>query len=411
MRPMGTDSSALSFIESLGDACLVVDDGLAVAASNQAADTLYRPGKPLVGSSVLDWCPAAGVDEFISRIGSCNGHPASFSMTQVRGDGSTFDAEITAATCHHHSSPGVTLIVREKPSRPAQCQDDLAIRNVALDNALDGIVVHTIDGMLLFANRAALSQWGNADLEALKAAGPFPWVPEPARDHIRKRVATLTAHGEARFDTPGTSPSGDPLNIEVHSRLIPTDRGPVVVATARDVTERIQTEEMVRYLAYHDMLTGLANRVKLGQELSHEVAAAGRYGDLLGVIFIDLNDFKPVNDTYGHTIGDHVLREVADRIAGNVRESDTVARLGGDEFVVVLPRLSEPEDLQIVADKLSAEISRPIRAGRQEIRVSATLGTALHEPGEDADSLLIRADLAMYDARDRRIVDAEHAEA
>lgn len=392
------------FIHSIGDACMLVDESLTIAASNGAAESLYRAvDRPLDTTSFLDRCRECDHEDISTRIASCNGTPGTFTITQVRHDGTTFNAEITAATAIHGPTRGHTLVVRERPVRLSGFADELAIRDIALEHALDGVVVHTAEGILLYANKAACDQWGVGCIDDVIDKGPFGWVPENERDDIRKRMDMLVSEGEARFDTYGRKRNGVRLNVEIHARLVDTENGPVIVSTARDVTERIQTEEMVRYLAYHDMLTGLANRVRLGQELAHQISMADRHHDLLGVIFMDLNDFKPVNDSYGHTIGDHVLREVADRLAGSIRENDLVARLGGDEFVVVLPRLQDEKYLPAIAEKLARRISEPIQVGGQTITVNGTFGMAAHRRGEDADSLLIRADMAMYDAREKQV--------
>lgn len=268
-----------------------------------------------------------------------------------------------------------------------------------LDNAVDSVVAHTLEGDLLYANRAACEQWG-CSFDDMCVRGPFAWVPQEQRPLIAARIDALRTSGDARFESTGTVADGRDVCYEVHSRLVETSTGPMVLSSMRDIGERIQTEEMVRYLAYHDTLTGLANRTLLGQELAHALAYADRHDDIVGVVFIDLNDFKPVNDTFGHAIGDHVLREVADRISGCVRETDTVARVGGDEFVVLLPRLGDARHLPAVARKLSEAIEQPMTVNDVPLGVTSSVGLALHERGEDADTLLTRADLAMYGSRE-----------
>ncbi len=292
----------------------------------------------------------------------------------------------------------------EQPTPPPVLGADgesrrLALQQIMLDNSLDGIVAHTPDGELLYANEAAMQQWQMSAEEA-RRRGPFGWVAEEQRPSIADRTATLMSGAAARFETTGRRPDGSFCRVEVQARCIETPDGPVILSTARDISERREAEEMVRYLAYHDMLTGLANRVLLGQDIAHAIAEAERHGDVIGVLFIDLDRFKPINDSYGHAVGDHVLREIADRIAGCVRETDTVARLGGDEFVVLLPRLATAAALVGVAQKVTEEIERKVTINSIEVCVQATMGLAAYRTGEDADSLLTRADLSMYEARE-----------
>ncbi|WP_120008144.1 diguanylate cyclase domain-containing protein [Teichococcus vastitatis] len=163
------------------------------------------------------------------------------------------------------------------------------------------------------------------------------------------------------------------------------------------------------HAAQHDGLTGLPNRRLLGQRLEEAITAAERHKGGMALIFIDLDRFKPINDTLGHEAGDMVLRQVALRLSGVVRPSDTVARLGGDEFVVLLCRLPQPDLWRSVADRIGRSLDQPMSYGGQRVSVGASLGVALYpQHGTDAESLLRHADEAMYNAkRSRRAM--EHA--
>lgn len=285
----------------------------------------------------------------------------------------------------------------------ASCEADLMLHSKLLDAAIDAIIAYTPDGTLVYANAAARARWDGVTLEQIRAAGPFGWIPVERRARARERAARVCIDGELRFESRINEPSGEAISLEVHSQLLNTPLGPLIMANIRDVADRVETEEMVRYLAYHDTLTGLANRVALDSELSHAISMSDRHGDNVGLVFLDLDDFKPVNDTYGHTTGDHVLREVANRLVGSVRDSDTVARIGGDEFVVLLPRLRRPTDLQGIAKSLVAEVNRPISVNGVEVCVTASCGLALHIRGEDAERFVTRADLSMYESRQRGV--------
>jgi diguanylate cyclase (GGDEF)-like protein len=140
--------------------------------------------------------------------------------------------------------------------------------------------------------------------------------------------------------------------------------------------------------------------MKLEDDLRSALASADRHDDLVGVVYLDLDDFKPVNDELGHAVGDDVLREVADRMLSCVRECDTVARLGGDEFLVLVSRLAHRDDLAVVARKLEDRIQGLIAVqGHPSVRVTASAGLATYVPGESAEDLMNRADHAMYRAK------------
>jgi len=405
MSPVADDGVAPhGFIESIGEACLVVDEQMMVAAANAAAGRLYaRSVEDLKGYYIADLCGDCHGDVVVEAITTCGSdHSAKLAATQVRGDGSMFQADISArrcAECAHgldHAGHSV-LVVRERP--PVPCCDDLELRSLLLDECIDAMIAHTLDGELLYANKEALCQWGFDSVDQIRARGAFGWATPEEHTMITERTVLLASAGELRFTTYGTRGNGAKTYCEVHARVIDTTSGPVVVAVMRDVSHRLHAEEMVRYLAYHDTLTGLANRTAFDEELGRVLVAAGRHEDHTGLVFIDVNDFKPINDTLGHTIGDHALQIIAKRINESVRLSDTVARMGGDEFVVLLPRLSRPEDLQEIARKIAREVSRPMHIGELEVAVTVSVGLALHEKGESAESFVIRADLAMYESR------------
>lgn len=371
-----------------------------VLAANAPAGELYgKPHLALTGVGISELCPAAEHDALILEIASCNGRPRSFTALQTR-ENDVFVGSFSAKSCHEDDLDHVVLIVREMEQSPGLCESDLTLRTMMLNHVSDGIVCYTPEGELLFANRTSLATWGVESLQEARALGPFGWMAEEMRSGLAERLTTVLKQGEARFESHGTAPNGEPVHLEISSTLVHHGSDTYILSSVRDITERIRAEEMVRYLAYHDTLTGLANRVLLESELAHAISLSDRHGDVVGVVFLDLDDFKPVNDTYGHTVGDHVLRVVADRLAGAVRDHDTVARSGGDEFVILLPRLTEEGDAAAVARKLSEEVARPITIGSETIQVNASVGVAVHEAGEDAESLLTRADLSMYRSRE-----------
>jgi diguanylate cyclase (GGDEF)-like protein/PAS domain S-box-containing protein len=167
---------------------------------------------------------------------------------------------------------------------------------------------------------------------------------------------------------------------------------------------RTETEAKIRHQALHDAVTGLPNRILFEDRLTRVLATARRHGRSLAVLFLDLDNFKRVNDSLGHSVGDEVLLTVAQRMAGCIRMEDTLARFGGDEFVVLMPEIHRPEDWTEVVDRISGALQQPLQtAGRQlvtSVSVGVALGGAPH-PEKDAQALLRDADLAMYAAKQR----------
>lgn len=173
------------------------------------------------------------------------------------------------------------------------------------------------------------------------------------------------------------------------------------VAIKQDISERKATDERVQHLAHHDQLTDLPNRMLLTDRLFQALAQARRERGTLAVLFLDLDNFKPVNDTLGHDIGDLLLKEVALRLRVCApRESDTAARLGGDEFVILLAQIDKAADAVVVAGKVLAALGRPFVIGPHCIEISTSIGIAVYpQHGEEVTRLLKNADTAMYHAK------------
>jgi diguanylate cyclase (GGDEF)-like protein/PAS domain S-box-containing protein len=168
------------------------------------------------------------------------------------------------------------------------------------------------------------------------------------------------------------------------------------VGISYDLTERKRADEYIYHVAHHDPLTGLPTRTLLRDRLDLFIERARRSQNDLAVIVIDLDNFKRVNDSLGHQAGDTVLCEISKRLKACVRKSDTIGRMGGDEFVVLLPDLRSEKDAEEVCQKLLATIAQPIRIGKHEIIVTASIGIGLFPGCNDVDSLFKNADLAMY---------------
>ena len=188
--------------------------------------------------------------------------------------------------------------------------------------------------------------------------------------------------------------------LELHCRDLRADQTVAgLVITMRDVTERRRLERELTHQAFHDSLTGLANRMLYADRLEHALARGARDGSVVGVLFIDLDDFKIVNDTLGHAVGDQLLIAVADRISGALRADDTAARLGGDEFAALIENVQDPGAVEETASRILAALAEPIIIDGETRYAVASIGITTTPEADNADELLRQADLALYVAK------------
>ena len=204
------------------------------------------------------------------------------------------------------------------------------------------------------------------------------------------------------FETERMTKDGRRLEIALSLSPIKDQFGGVIgfSGIGRDITERRRTEDRIRRLALHDSLTSLPNRALFQDRLQQALAEARRHDRRVALLLLDLDHFKDINDTLGHTAGDRFLKEVAQRLDACVRASDTVARLGGDEFALILTELRQPEDAAVLARRAVRMVAEGMRLDNQEIQTTASIGITIYPTdSEDADQLLRYADLALYRAK------------
>jgi diguanylate cyclase (GGDEF)-like protein/PAS domain S-box-containing protein len=196
----------------------------------------------------------------------------------------------------------------------------------------------------------------------------------------------------------GLKRTGETFPLEIMTVSLKGREGVVVVI--RDITERKQTEEKIRQMAYHDSLTGLPNRKLFSDRLDLALVQAQRNKKKVGIAMLDLDNFKDVNDTLGHDIGDLTLKATAERLHADLRKGDTIARFGGDEFVLILPDLETIEDAIQVVQKIVDSFCKPFLMDTHQLVVTTSIGIAVYpDDGTDDDILLRNADIAMYQAK------------
>ncbi len=274
-------------------------------------------------------------------------------------------------------------------------QREASFRLLFEDNPVPMFVLRRDTQGFLAANAAALSHYGFSreqllamSLHDLRAADDEP----SSVDADPLETSVITSKHRAR--------DGRVLEVVIFSRLLDYEGEPAVLIAVIDITERKEAEARIAYMAHHDALTDLPNRVLFRQHMADALAQRARSGNLVGALCIDLDNFKLVNDTLGHPIGDRLLQDVAERIKRVTRQRDTAARLGGDEFAVLVPDMKSPQELAILAQRLIDVVSEPYVTEGHVLTVGTTIGIAVAPTdGDDADRLLRNADLALYRAK------------
>ncbi|MGH8633923.1 MAG: sensor domain-containing protein, partial [Burkholderiales bacterium] len=254
--------------------------------------------------------------------------------------------------------------------------------------------------VFLAVNEAAVNHYGYTRDEFLRMNVRDIWAPgEQTRyeESLRDRSREQTLHLQRKHRTK----DGRVIDVEATARQFLQDGHPVWLTLVNDITERKLAEERLLHLAHYDVLTSLPNRVLFYDRLKQALAQARRNEWITGVMFIDLDRFKNVNDTLGHAVGDKLLQLVSERLIRSVRTGDTVGRLGGDEFAIVLLNLSSPQDANLVAQKIMVSFKEPFKLAGDELYVTASIGITLYpDDSADQETLIKNADAAMYRAKD-----------
>lgn len=304
-------------------------------------------------------------------------------------------------------TPLVTGLARsEQETRAAnmRLRDSESRVQAVLDNVDEGIMTISESGNIELFNPGAERMFGYRSAEVI-GKNVSMLMPEPYHSEHDGYLEHYLRTGEARVIGIGREVTAQRSNGEVFpidlrvSEFYLTGRRQFI-GTIRDITERKADEEKILHLANHDALTGLPNRRLLQDRIEQIIARAQRSGAKFSVMFLDLDKFKPINDSLGHNTGDTLLQTVAGRILACLREEDTVARQGGDEFIVLLSSMDSPRDALAVAQKILSALIIPYSIGIHELHISVSIGIAVYpQDGRDVETLLKNSDMAMYHAK------------
>ena len=328
-----------------------------------------------------------------------------FDWIHLKKDGSVVPVEVTLTSIQMKGSVVLHALLRDMTQRFEQARVIAAVQNqlqATLDAIPDLLFEVGLDGLIhgLHSGREDLLAAPSSSLVGKRAAQVLP--AEAAKEVM---LALNEAHenGQSQGHQYAVELPQGRVWFELSVARKPVEEGhdPRFILLARDITDRRQRMDEVSWQAGHDALTGLPNRALLADRFTRAMASTQRQKCLLAVCMLDLDGFKPVNDTFGHEAGDQLLVELSDRLSRAVRGEDTVARLGGDEFVLLLGDLKDIGETELMLRRIQDAMAAPYAIEGEKILISASIGVAIYPLDEsDPDTLLRHADLAMYQAKD-----------
>ena len=383
-------------------AYLIDTDTARIEHANAAAAEFWGyPLKKLRGMSITDINTAPRTQLFKDMYRAQDGIPPRLEWRHRLNSSEIRDVEVYRRPLTYQGRTLLYCIVHDI-SQQKRAEAELRLAATVFDIMDEAVMVTDPDQRVVKVNPAFSAITGYAPDEVIGKNQDllFSGIHSPAF-HI-KMMETLAMTGSWQGEVRNCRKNGEGYVEWLSLKRVYDEQGHLThcVAVFSDITERKATEEHMRHLAHYDLLTDLPNRSLFTDRLRQALARAKRDKAHLAMMFIDLDQFKLINDTHGHDVGDLLLGRTAESLLDCLRETDTAARIGGDEFVVLLPNIEDGQDALVIAEKILQAISQPFEVADKILPISASIGVAVYpEHGDDEKQLLINADIAMYQAK------------
>lgn len=315
-------------------------------------------------------------------------------------DGNTKD--IRFKTTHLGDGTAVTMledITGLREAEKARIESEERFRSL-FESSRDAIYIASGNGRFIDVNQAFVELFGYTKNETLKQNAKVAYL--TIEDRIRLKKAIKENNFVRDFEIKLKKRNGAVMDCLLTVTSKKDENGKVIQyqGIVRDITEKKRTEEAIRYMAFHDALTGLPNRSLFNDRLAMAIAHAERFDEKVAVMMLDLDKFKFVNDTYGHSVGDLLLKAVAEKLTRQIRKGDTIARMGGDEFMLIFADLKQTDDVNIITEKILEDFRNPIEVNGYTLSITTSIGIAIYpDHGTDIETLVKNADIAMYSVK------------
>jgi diguanylate cyclase (GGDEF)-like protein/PAS domain S-box-containing protein len=321
-----------------------------------------------------------------------------------RGDGTSFPVEYTSTPLMEENELVGAVVVFKDIT--AQKQSEAYMRQIAVvfETTAEGILITDEHNRIITVNSAFTGITGYSKRELV---GINPSILSSKRydqAFYEAMWSTILGTGHWRGEIWNRRKNGEIYPEWLSVNVVRNEQGEITnfIGVFTDISAVKESEERLEYLAYHDPLTNLPNRLLFQDRLTHALQLAQRNESRIGIMFLDLDRFKEVNDTLGHQAGDTLLETVSERLQRCLREQDTVARIGGDEFMVIMENISDAGEIEPVAEKILRELELPVSILGEEVVIHASIGISIYpEDGKDCQTLIKRADSAMYAAKEQ----------
>ncbi len=404
------ESNLLSLLRSMADLVFVIglDGSFIRYYQDPNREDLFLPPKQFLGKHIHDLFPPELAEQFLKAVNALEDY----------GGVQEFDFFIPIKKHEHWFNARLTLFrpvkgdffgyicemrdITEQKLMEVSLRDDAErYRAVMQQSTLCILLADIATRIILEANQSVQRLLGYSAQE-ISGLSLYDFMEKEQEDIHQKILQILEERpyfvGERRF----RRKDGTLVEVEINVNLIGYRDKKVMCIVARDVSNRRLAERQLVHTATHDPLTNLVNRLLLYDRLAQELARARRHSRKIALLNIDLDRFKRVNDTLGHSIGDRLLKAVGVRLKTILRESDTLARIGGDEFMIVLSDIKQEDDVSRIAESILQVLRKPFDMESFKIPVSASIGVAYYpSDGDDSEALMKAADLAMYEAKSR----------